>query len=80
MKPELTHGAPPGSMFACQVSVPFIVNSLIQHNFCINEKQSDSQFMKLLLEKKLSLYSFFLETIVIVLNLIENQNVIYLLF
>ena len=27
MKPELTDGAPPGSMFACQVSVPFMVNS-----------------------------------------------------
>ena len=27
MKPDLTDGAPPGSMFACQVSVPFMVNS-----------------------------------------------------
>ena len=26
MKPELTDGAPPGSMFACQVNVPFMVN------------------------------------------------------
>ena len=27
MNPDLTDGAPPGSMFACQVNVPFMVNS-----------------------------------------------------